>query len=169
MYIRRKVFSVAYDETTGEEKLFSTTEIISEEAYLNQRNFTNLEEQKKIKNEFMRNKGIGYKGSYKDFVKEYKKGVDHSQLAKPEQLTESELTKRKAQVQEAAERTAKNKEAKYVTKKSGASRLIKGKMKGKEALEHLKANKKAYGIGAGVAATTGLAGAGLAYAKAKKN
>lgn len=34
MYIRRKVFSVAIDQTTGEEKLFSTTEIVSEEAYL---------------------------------------------------------------------------------------------------------------------------------------
>ena len=34
MYIRRKVFSVAYDEATGEEKLFSTTEIMSEEAYI---------------------------------------------------------------------------------------------------------------------------------------
>ena len=33
MYIRRKAFSVAYDEN-GEEKLFSTTEIMSEEAYL---------------------------------------------------------------------------------------------------------------------------------------
>jgi hypothetical protein len=29
MYIRRKVFSVAIDETTGEEKLFSTTEVSS--------------------------------------------------------------------------------------------------------------------------------------------
>ena len=34
MYIRRKVFSIAYDEATGEEKLFSTTEIMSEESYL---------------------------------------------------------------------------------------------------------------------------------------
>ena len=34
MYIRRKVFSVAYDEATGEEKLFSTTEIMSEESYI---------------------------------------------------------------------------------------------------------------------------------------
>ena len=33
MYIRRKVFSVAIDEN-GEEKLFSTTEIMSEESYL---------------------------------------------------------------------------------------------------------------------------------------
>ena len=29
MYIRRKVFSVVTDETTGEEKLFSTTEVSS--------------------------------------------------------------------------------------------------------------------------------------------
>lgn len=34
MYIRRKAFSVVRDEETGEEKLFSTTEIMSEEAYL---------------------------------------------------------------------------------------------------------------------------------------
>ena len=33
MYIRRKVFSVAIDEN-GEEKLFSTTEIMSEDSYL---------------------------------------------------------------------------------------------------------------------------------------
>lgn len=33
MYIRRKAFSVAIDEN-GEEKLFSTTEIMSEESYL---------------------------------------------------------------------------------------------------------------------------------------
>jgi hypothetical protein len=33
MYIRRKVFSVAIDES-GEEKLFSTTEIMSEDSYL---------------------------------------------------------------------------------------------------------------------------------------
>lgn len=34
MYIRRKVFSVVVDETTGEQKLFSTNEIMDEEAYL---------------------------------------------------------------------------------------------------------------------------------------
>ena len=34
MYIRRKVFSAYIDEETGEEKLFSTTEIMSEESYL---------------------------------------------------------------------------------------------------------------------------------------
>jgi hypothetical protein len=33
MYIRRKVFSVAIDEN-GEEKLFSTTEIMSEDSYI---------------------------------------------------------------------------------------------------------------------------------------
>ena len=45
MYIRRKVFSVAYDETTGEEKLFSTTEIISEEAYM-EKLYAEAEEEK---------------------------------------------------------------------------------------------------------------------------
>lgn len=39
MYIRRKVYSVAYDEYTGEEKLFCTTELIDEESYLNDRMF----------------------------------------------------------------------------------------------------------------------------------
>jgi len=34
MYIRRKVFSTFIDTETGEERLFSTTEIISEESYL---------------------------------------------------------------------------------------------------------------------------------------
>lgn len=34
MYIRRKVYSVAYDEVTGEEKLFSTTEIMDEDSYI---------------------------------------------------------------------------------------------------------------------------------------
>ena len=45
MYIRRKVFSVVYDETTGEEKLFSVNEITNEEAYLEQHQFS--EEKKK--------------------------------------------------------------------------------------------------------------------------
>jgi len=38
MYVRRKVFSVGIDEY-GEERLFSTNEVISEEAYLGQREF----------------------------------------------------------------------------------------------------------------------------------
>jgi hypothetical protein len=46
MYIRRKAFSVAYDEN-GEEKLFSTTEIMSEEAYL-EKLYSENEEQKEF-------------------------------------------------------------------------------------------------------------------------
>lgn len=38
MYIRRKVFSVLLDEN-GEERLFSTTEFVDEETYLNQKEF----------------------------------------------------------------------------------------------------------------------------------
>jgi hypothetical protein len=43
MYIRRKVFSVAVDQATGEEKLFSVNEVISEESY--QRMFAEAEEE----------------------------------------------------------------------------------------------------------------------------
>ena len=39
MYIRRKVFSSVIDEETGEEKLFSTTEFINEDTYLEQREY----------------------------------------------------------------------------------------------------------------------------------
>ena len=46
MYIRRKVFSTYIDET-GEEKLFSTTEIMSEESYL-ERLYSESEEQKEF-------------------------------------------------------------------------------------------------------------------------
>lgn len=46
MYIRRKAFSVAYNEN-GEEKLFSTTEIMSEEAYL-EKLYSENEEQKEF-------------------------------------------------------------------------------------------------------------------------
>lgn len=46
MYIRRKAFSIAYDEN-GEEKLFSTTEIMSEEAYL-EKLYSENEEQKEF-------------------------------------------------------------------------------------------------------------------------
>ena len=46
MYIRRKVFSVAYDEVTGEEKLFSTTEILSEDAYM-EKLYAEVEEEEK--------------------------------------------------------------------------------------------------------------------------
>jgi hypothetical protein len=46
MYIRRKVFSIAYDEN-GEEKLFSTTEIMSEESYL-EKLYSENEEQKEF-------------------------------------------------------------------------------------------------------------------------
>jgi len=44
MYIRRKVFSIGYDEN-GEERLFSTNEILNEGAYL--RMFAEKEEEKK--------------------------------------------------------------------------------------------------------------------------
>jgi hypothetical protein len=46
MYIRRKAFSVAIDEN-GEEKLFSTTEIMSEESYL-EKLYSENEEQKEF-------------------------------------------------------------------------------------------------------------------------
>ncbi len=48
MYIRRKVFSVVMDEATGEQKLFSTNEIISEEAYL-QKVYAEAEEEEQEK------------------------------------------------------------------------------------------------------------------------
>lgn len=47
MYIRRKVYSVAVDEN-GEEKLFSTTEIMSEESYLEKLYSENEPEQKEF-------------------------------------------------------------------------------------------------------------------------
>ena len=48
MYIRRKVFSTYIDEETGEEKLFSTTEIMSEESYLEKLYSENEPEQKEF-------------------------------------------------------------------------------------------------------------------------
>ena len=61
MYIRRKVFSVVYDETTGEEKLFSVNEIINEEAYLEQHQFSEeKKEGKKIAlSKVDSNRGLG--------------------------------------------------------------------------------------------------------------
>lgn len=47
MYIRRKAYSVAIDEN-GEEKLFSTTEIMSEESYLEKLYSENEPEQKEF-------------------------------------------------------------------------------------------------------------------------
>ncbi len=46
MYIRRKVFSIGYD-ANGEERLFSTNEILNEDAYL--RMFAEKEEEKEEK------------------------------------------------------------------------------------------------------------------------
>ena len=46
MYIRRKVFSSVFDEETGEEKLFSTTEFINEEEY--QKEFASVRMAKKV-------------------------------------------------------------------------------------------------------------------------
>ena len=37
MYIRRKVFSTLVDDETGEERLFSTTEFMNEDSYLDER------------------------------------------------------------------------------------------------------------------------------------
>lgn len=53
MYIRRKVFSTYINEETGEEKLFSTTEIISEESYLEQREF-NSKAAKVLNNKYLK-------------------------------------------------------------------------------------------------------------------
>ena len=50
MYIRRKVFSSYIDKTTGEEKLFSTTELMSEESYLERLYSENELEQKEFNN-----------------------------------------------------------------------------------------------------------------------
>jgi len=55
MYIRRKVFSIAIDEN-GEEKLFSTTELVDEDSYIEklysenpeQKEFTSVRGAKKI-------------------------------------------------------------------------------------------------------------------------
>ena len=48
MYIRRKVFSTYIDEETGEERLYSTTEIMSEESYLEKLYSENEPEQKEF-------------------------------------------------------------------------------------------------------------------------
>ena len=53
MYIRRKVFSRAIDHETGEERLFSVNEVISEEAYLGQREF-NSKAAKALKDKYLR-------------------------------------------------------------------------------------------------------------------
>ena len=47
MYIRRKVFSVALDES-GEERYFSTNEIINEEAYLDELMYSDDDDSKKM-------------------------------------------------------------------------------------------------------------------------
>ncbi len=57
MYIRRKVFSRAIDSETGEEKLFSVNEVISEESY--QRMFSKDEEEEKPKKGTLRKVGKG--------------------------------------------------------------------------------------------------------------
>ena len=59
MYIRRKVFSRAIDHETGEEKLFSVNEVISEESY--QRMFAKAEkeEEEKPKKGTLRKVGKG--------------------------------------------------------------------------------------------------------------
>lgn len=49
MYIRRKVFSTYIDEETGEEKMFSVNEIVSEEAYLEQHQFSEEKKEKKLR------------------------------------------------------------------------------------------------------------------------
>jgi len=48
MYIRRKVFSTFIDTETGEERLFSTTEIMSEEEYI-ERMYSEEEDETKLK------------------------------------------------------------------------------------------------------------------------
>jgi len=52
MYIRRKVYSSYIDEY-GEERLFSTNEVISEEAYLGQREF-NSKAAKALNNKYLK-------------------------------------------------------------------------------------------------------------------
>jgi len=69
MYIRRKAFSVAIDEN-GEEKLFSTTEIINEDSYLEK---LYAEAEKMSKKEFEK--------TNKDIKSNYKKGLGHSAVA----------------------------------------------------------------------------------------
>ena len=46
MYIRRKVFSSIIDEETGEERLFSTTEFINEDTYLEQKEYAKKDDTK---------------------------------------------------------------------------------------------------------------------------
>ena len=65
MYIRRKVFSLAVDQETGEEKLFSTTDIQSQKEF--------SEKKKMSKEEFEKEE--------KDIKDNYKKGLGHSVLA----------------------------------------------------------------------------------------
>ena len=61
MYIRRKVFSVALDEN-GEERYFSTNEIINEEDYLDEVMYSEEEEPKK-KSHLGRNIALGTAGT----------------------------------------------------------------------------------------------------------
>ena len=67
MYIKRKVFSVFTDEETGEERLYSTTEILSEESYLEQKEFgkydKKLAEQQGKTIEQIRQERAGFKGT----------------------------------------------------------------------------------------------------------
>ena len=58
MYIRRKVFSVAYDEN-GEERLFSTTEFVNEDTYLEQREYAWRDEAGNIWNGYEGDKSQG--------------------------------------------------------------------------------------------------------------
>ena len=54
MLIRREVYFSAIDELTGEERLYSTTELIDEDAYLDELMFSKNEEEEKPKKKMSR-------------------------------------------------------------------------------------------------------------------
>lgn len=86
MYIRRKVFSVAIDEESGEERYFSTNEIINEEDYLDEVMYSDLEEREFGKNSIRYTKKLMKSAINETFKNAEKTGTPQLSNATQERL-----------------------------------------------------------------------------------
>lgn len=169
MYIRRKVFSVAVDQLTGEEKLFSTTEILSEEAYQKQFSLDPVTGEaispKKYKERVAELGGTTKKGE----IVVNKNGMmglkDHGKLKLTKEAKENIAAQQKAN-QAAAKAQYANKQAVKKVAKSAEGKLISKKAfeAGKKAGAKGMIGKGKAGLIAGGAAALGAA-AGIGGAK----
>lgn len=158
MYGEERLYSVLMTEdevalfSELQDRFFGNAEVSAARAALSTEAFQNAKKTGLIPKNTTYNQFLKKMGGKNAVAKEMK---NRQMTSAADLLTKQEQAAAKAEAQAAA-RTMNNNTANYISKTSRDSKKIKAAMKGAKALEHLKKNKVAYGLGTlGVGAATG--------------